>query len=93
MKQFEQDDIVYVPFWVLTEYLRPDEPFIKCRVVSSAQLMYSNGEERQWCHLYTLLLPNGYEAAKIPDHVLLESNEVPPFAAKLSKWFQDYKLI
>ena len=93
MSIFEISDRVWLPFWILIEYLdvADQDPFIKCKIVdkkvSSLKDPDGNSINTVVCDLQIKedLIAHGITE----DYLILES-ELKEWSEKIGKWFIDF---
>lgn len=85
--------IVYVPFWIVLEYLdiSPPDPFIKCTVMSVGRKTLhspSGPVDGVVCDLN--LGKDGLVAYSIPLDYVIQRKDLDEWAVRISKWFSDF---
>lgn len=92
MNTISESDKVYLPFWVLLDYIRsPEIPFVECKVLRVySTVMFKNMEalEVECCDL---ALQDGQIATAIPSEYLISPSEINDWAKKIADWFLSYK--
>lgn len=93
MRTITLNAVVYVPFWIVLDYLdiAPPHPFIKCTVINiNKKIMQSpNGNiELQVCDL-ELGKPD-LIATSVPLSYIIVEDELKDWATKIANWFMDY---
>lgn len=83
-------DIIYVPFWVIQEFLDAanPEPFVPCKVLKryTARVVHSH-EPVQVCDLE---IKPELHAPSIPADYLIEKKDLKTWAEKIGDWFKQY---
>ena len=84
-------DVVYVPFWVIQEYLdaAAPTPFIACKVLKRYTTQTINtSQDAQICDLE---IKSGLEATAIPVEYLIEKHDLKEWSEKIGNWFLQYE--
>lgn len=86
------DSIVYVPFWIIIDFLdtAPPDSFIQCVVVK----LYTNTVESPEGPISfaacDLRIKQDLVAFGIPIDYVININDLPDWAAKIAEWFSSY---
>lgn len=86
-KNLTVGDTVYVPFWVVLEYLdnTPPDAFVSCQIINKGVRSFNNGDiQIEACDLE---IKEGLVAYTIPVDHILSKNELPDWANKIAQWF------
>lgn len=88
-----KDDIVYIPFWIVLEYLdaAPPEPFIECKIIRIEEKSLNSPDGSLIFKLCDLELckPN-LIAPDVPYEFLITKDQLGLWANKIANWFLDY---
>lgn len=82
-------DNVYIPFWVILEYLgvTPPDPFIKCKVLKIYESKtVDTGEPVSVCDLQT----ENATIDTIPISYLIKPEDLQAWAEKIANWFKEF---
>ena len=93
MSIFKISDDVWLPFWVLIEYLDPNDqdPFIKCKIVDKKTSNLKNAEGNSInTTVCDLQIKKDLIAHDIPEDYLITDSELKNWAEKIGKWFIDF---
>ncbi len=84
---FRCNDIVYIPFWIVSEYLgatNPDRPLLQSKIVGVNLKSYiPNGA----IEVADIEMENGIVAHDVPVSYLILPQDVSSWAKKISDWF------
>lgn len=84
-------DHVFVPFWVLQEYLdaSPPDPFVYCKVLKTyaTGVVGNNDLAVDICDLE---IKQNLEAPAIPISYLIKPDEIEEWANKIGEWFLEF---
>src|ERR1700735_125257 len=84
---------VYVPFWVLLEFIdaAPPDPFVKCRIINIGQRCLNSPTGQVQILMCDLEIKPGLVAPSLPvSHVIAKEN-LADWAIKIGDWFKEYK--
>ena len=89
-QKFVNGDEVWVPFWVLLEFLdnSPPDPFVKCKIVDIKQSKMFNNEVVTTCDLE---IKKDLIANTIPLSYLIDTENLNHWAAKIGQWFINFR--
>jgi hypothetical protein len=85
-------DVVFVPFWVIIEYLdaSPPAPFIKCEIVAMYIRTMQSPTGAVSTEVCDLKIKEGLVAFTLPLDYLIQSKDLDSWADKISNWFKEY---
>ena len=88
-QEFADGDEVWVPFWVLLEFLdnSPPDPFVKCKIVDIQQSKMFGGEVVTTCDLE---IKKDLIANTIPLSYLIDAENLNHWATKIGQWFINF---
>ena len=93
MSIFKVSDYVWLPFWILIEYLDTvdQSPFIKCKIVDkkASNLIGPDGNSINTI-VCDLQIKEGLIAHSIPEDYLIPESELKEWSEKIGKWFIDF---
>ena len=86
-------DVVYVPFWIVLEYLdiEPPDPFVECIIIAIGERMSHSVDgpiKRTVCDLR--LGKDNLIAYAVPANYLILLHDLNEWATKIGNWFKDY---
>jgi hypothetical protein len=89
-----QNDLYYLPFWVLLEYIgdTPPDPFVKVFLIEKYQRIAQSPDgpvEYEACTLAIHESDSKLLANNIPVEYLISDNDIVVWGDKLGKWFID----
>jgi len=89
-QKFVDGDEVWVPFWVLLEFLdnSPPDPFVKCKIVNIKQSTMFNDEVVTTCDLE---IKKDLIANTIPLSYLIDTENLNHWATKIGQWFINFR--
>ena len=85
-------DVVFVPFWVIIDYLdaSPPAPFIKCEIVAMYIKTMQSPTGAVSTEVCDLKIKEGLIAFTLPSDYLIQSKDLDAWAEKISNWFKTY---
>ncbi|MHA2401375.1 MAG: hypothetical protein ACXADH_00170 [Candidatus Kariarchaeaceae archaeon] len=90
-----KSDRIYVPFWILLEYLDKEfqDPWIEVQVIKHKQMNASSPQGPVEVECCDLLISNkpGLIAYNIPCDYLINADDIEEWSQKIADWFTNYK--
>lgn len=90
---FKPNDEVYIPFWVVLQFLdvTPPDPFIKCRILTlGTSTFQSPAGEIEYAACDLELGKPGLIADGIPIEYLIQPDHLKHWAHEIAEWFRKY---
>ena len=89
-QEFVNGDEVWVPFWVLLEFLdnSPPDPFVKCKIVDIQRSKTFGDEAIATCDLE---IKKDLMANTIPLSYLIDAENLNHWADKIGQWFINFR--
>lgn len=93
IEEHKEGATVFVPFWILLEYLdiTPPDPFLRCVILNIYRRSYSSNNGNVTSLACDLDLgKDGLIAYAIPVDYLIKPSELVTWAERISNWFLEY---
>jgi len=83
---------VYVPFWVVLNYLDSAkyDPFIKCAILKSYRVPIMTDDGEQMIAVVDLEIKPNLIAEAVPDRYLIQDDELQDWANKIGNWIKNF---
>jgi hypothetical protein len=93
-QEFVNGDEVWVPFWVLLEFLdnSPPDPFVKCKIVDiQRNKTFGEGYVDEAIITCDLEIKKDLIANTIPLSYLIDTENLNHWADKIGQWFINFR--